>query len=427
MVYFKKYTGQLVITFFILFTIFAIIQNPMPALATTDDVETWEDFDDFYTDLNGEWFFIPESFVSVTEVKQHESDDIGMNVQLPSSFATQIDKDNSYGTYYKQVKIPSDFIGRTLAIHVPYQYSAYTLFVNETELIKAGTVGHDSESHRAEMAPRTGYFIPKDNALEIVMHISSFDHIRGGAENRMFIGNAELVTSKFMTKINLDLFMISALIIIGTFTLSFTILRREEKGFMFFALFCYLIAIRGFFSDPFYYTVIFPDMSWLWGTRMEYFLSLVCSWIFVILLKSWYPKSFSKKVVILLTIILLPTAVITLFTQPVFFQALFFKVALFALPTGIYFIYLTYKEIKLHNNRSKINAVGLIIVFLACLNDFAQGINLYEFQPMMLTATAIYVLLHLVQMSIEYARLNETLEEVNEALVTLNASLDEEV
>src|SRR5699024_6682308 len=130
------------------------------------------------------------------------------------------------------------------------------------------------------------------------------------------------------------------------------------------------------------------------------------SWIFVILLKSWYPKSFSKKVVILLTIILLPTAVITLFTQPVFFQALFFKVALFALPTGIYFIYLTYKEIKLHNNRAKINAVGLIIVFLAFLNDFAQGINLYEFQPMMLTATAIYVLLHLVQMSIEYARLN---------------------
>lgn len=406
---------------FTLFTMFLFVHHPV--LANINHIASLENLDDFYTDLNGEWYFVPESFVTLEEV----GEGVGMKVDLPSSFITQIGKTNSYGTYYKKLTLPNTFIGKTLAIHVPYQYSAYTLMVDDLEIATNGTVGHDSHSHRAEMAPRTGYFIPVNNEIEILMHVSSFDHIRGGPMNSMYIGEAQLVTKEFMTKINFDFFLISALIIMGIFTLSFVSFRPQEKEFMIFGIFCFSIAMRALFAYPFYYTVIFPNISWIWGTRLEYILSILCSGIFVILLKSWYSESFSRKVVLLLMGILLPTAIITLFTQPVYFQNLFFKIAVISIPTGSYFVYLTYKEIKVDNSRAKINAVGLILVFLAFFNDFAQGVGLYQFQPLVLAATAIYVLLHVIQMSIEYAKLNKSLEVLNKELVDLNTSLDKEV
>ena len=221
---------------------------------------------------------------------------MGKAVSLPSSFQTQTGEINSFGTYSAAIKIPKEYVGETLAIHIPFQYSAYTLFVDQTEIAKNGTVGQDSASHTAEMAPRTGYFIAQSDEVHLTIQVSSFDHIRGGFENSIYLGEASVVAQKFNTNMIVTLFMNGSIFIIGLFMILFALYRRQEHVFFIFGLFAMLISVRALFAVPFYYTLIFLDMSWLWGTRLEYILTEATSMFYVILLWKWHEKEFSKKV-----------------------------------------------------------------------------------------------------------------------------------
>src|SRR5699024_1670612 len=142
--------------------------------------------------------------------------------------------------------------------------------------------------------------------------------------------------------------------------------------------FAMLIAARALFSVPFYYTLIFLDMSWVWGTRLEYILTEATSMFYVILLWKWHEKEFSKKIMYGLVIVHLALIITTLFTQSVFFQALFFNVYYLAIPTFFYVIYVITKSIRNRNQFAKVNLIGMGMIFLAFFNDFAIGQNWYQ-------------------------------------------------
>lgn len=162
--------------------------------------------DEVYIDLDGEWLFFQERLLDQEQLTTISVED-GERVQLPTNFASLTGKKNSFGTFVIEVDLPEQLVGESIAIHIPYQYSAYALFVEDQLIASNGTVGQDSESHRAEMAPKTGYFIPETSQVQLIMQVSSFNHIRGGFENSIFIGktadinqktNANMISSIFL-------------------------------------------------------------------------------------------------------------------------------------------------------------------------------------------------------------------------------------
>lgn len=377
---------------------------------------------DFYTDLDGEWYFFEKDLLTPDEVKEQLRNGMGEIVTLPNSFLAQTGDINSFGTYSTRIKIPKEYIGETLAVHIPFQYSAYSLYIDQTNLATNGIVGHDSASHNAEMAPRIGYFIAQSDEVLLTMQVSSFDHIRGGFENSIYLGEASVVAQKFNTNMIGTLFMNGSIFIIGLFMILFAWHRRQEHVFFIFGLFAMLISARALFAVPFYYTLIFLDMSWLWGTRLEYILTEATSMFYVILLWKWHEKEFSKKVMYGLVVIHLALIMTTLVTQPVIFQALFFKVFYLTIPTFIYLIYIIYKSIRNHNKVAKINLIGMGFIFLAFFNDFAIGNNWYQSWTLMLPAVALYVIIHVILMSKEFAEKVRKTEQQNKQLLDLNAS-----
>ncbi len=206
----------------------------------------------FYTELDGEWIFFEKMLLTPNEVTEQLSKKKGIVVSLPSSFQTQTGDINSFGTYSTTIKIPEKYVGETLAIHVPYQYSAYTLFANQGEIARNGIVGENSASHSAEMAPRTGYFIPQSDEVLVTIQVSSFDHIRGGFENSIYIGEASVVSKNFNINMIGTLFMNGCIFIIGLFMILFALYRRQEHLFLIFGLFAMLISARALFAVPFY-------------------------------------------------------------------------------------------------------------------------------------------------------------------------------
>lgn len=400
----------------VLFSISIYMSNASADLV----IDTNDDSDSFYADLDGKWYFFSEELLNPKQVQEKMKKGEGEIVSIPNSFEKHNGKKNSYGTYSVKVKIPEKYIGETLAIQVPHQYSAYKLYVNYTDIASNGVVGRNSQEHKSEMAPEIGYFKLDYNELLITMQVSSFKHIRGGFENTIYIGDAATVNQKFNTSMTVSLFINGSIFIIGLFMILFAFYRKKEQLFFIFGLFIMFISSRSLFTYPFYYTLIF-DISWLWGTRLEYILTVSASLLYLIIFWKWHEKDFNKKIVYGLVVLHLVIIVLTFFTQPVFFQKLFFNVFSIALPFFMYMIYIILRSIRRNNNYyAKVNLVGLILIFLAFLNDFAIGQNWYNSVTLILPAVGIYVLMQVIMMSKEYADSVHKTELQYQQLLSLN-------
>lgn len=423
----KKLSRVLILSFMIMtmsfsYALVATANSPLAAF----DYRGQEALQGFYEKLDGEWQFFEKELLTPLEVSSALHKGKYETVTLPSSFEAQTGAVNTYGTYSTKILIPEQFVGKALAIYIPYQYSAYTLFADGVEIARNGVVGQDKVTHQSEMAPSIGYLFATSTEIELTMQVSSFQHIRGGLENTIYFGAAPTVAKSIIRQMNVALFINSGIFVIGLFTLSFASFRKEEKSFMVFGLFCLFISFRALFTEPFYYTILFPKISWLWGTRLEYLFTIASSWLFVILMRGWH-EEFSKKITVFLSFVHFTLLVVTLFTHPVFFQALFFKVFYLAIFMLIYLIYIICLGIKNNSQSAKVNGVGIALIFIAFLNDFAIGNGWYQSWTLMLPAVGLYVLLHMVQMSMNFASLTRHREVLNEELLTLNASLDEKV
>lgn len=416
----NKFTAALAVFILSCLTFLLAITNvhaeeslPELTLDSTDE--------DLYVNLDGEWLFFEEQLLSFSDLK----DDLiaqGNKIKLPSDFASHTDNKNSYGTYVANVLLPERLVGKSLAIHVPYQYSAYKLYVNDELIASNGTVGMDASSHKAEMAPKTGHFTSESNVVTLTMQVSSFAHIRGGFENSIFIGESAVVDQKVDSQMITNTFINGFIFIIGIFMILFAMYRRKEWIFLIFGLFAICISVRAFFTVPFLYTIVFPNMSWLWGTRLEYVLTVASSIFYIMLMWKWHEREFSKLILYVLVVIHLFVLVPIFFTQPVFFQALFFNVFYLAVPTFIYFIYVIIKSIRNNNVSAKVNLFGIMVIFIAFLNDFFIGQGFYKSWNLMLPAVVFYITIHVVSMSRQFASSVFQTERQNVELKKLNVS-----
>lgn len=390
--------------------------------------------DDFYISLDGDWYFFHEQLLSVDDVHREIKKEKIDKVPVPSSFKEYTGEINTYGTYAIEVEIPVEYIGQNLAIHVPYQYSAYELYVDHNLIAKTGTVGHSELTHDSEMAPRTGEFVVQSDSFMLIMQISSFEHIRGGFENSIFLGESSQVSKKFTTNIIFSLFLNGSIFVVGIFLVLIGIHNRKEFAFLIFGLFSITISLWSIFTAPFYYTLMFTDVSWLWGTRLEYILTEAAAIYFVILFWYWHKETFSKVVMYVISFIFLAMIIVTLQTEPVFFQSLYFKVFLITIPFLMYSVYVVIQSIRKDNQYVKVNIIGATLIFLGFFNDYSLGQGWHSGSMLMLPAVSLFILIHVMSMSKNYAesfkdieRQNERLMELNNANIDLSNKLQKEI
>lgn len=84
-----------------------------------------------------------------------------------------------------------------------------------------------------------------------------------------------------------------------------------------------------------------------------------------------------------------------------------------------------YKSIRNHNRNAKVNLIGMFVIFLAFFNDFAIGQNWHQGLTLMLPAVGVYVMIHVIFMSKEFAERTQKTEQQNKQLLSLNTSNEE--
>ena len=400
-------------------------------LPTVTNAETFNihvENDQAYETLNGEWYFYHEQLLTAEDIEQRlAAGENGQLVSIPDSFENQVGMTNTYGTFATYVSIPSTLVGESLSIHNPFQNSAYRLFVDDQLIASNGVVGVDAVSHQTEMAPRMNSFEVQKEQFLVVMQLSSFEHIRGGFNNPIYIGTTDAVTKRYNNELFLQVFLIGGIFAIGLFIGMFVLLKNTLREYFWFALFCFGVAVRGLFIVPFVYTLTVFDLSWEWGTRLEYVTTIVTTMIYMILITKWYKGYYAKWIIWAEQAILFVLLVITLLTPPVIFQDWFFKLYSFIVLFIFYIFYMSVRSLLDRNKASIGNMMGLIIVAIAVVNEYIAGqLNVYKL-PLTLLGMAIFIFIQAFIFSMNYIKAVKETERLNKELIQLNRSLDKKV
>lgn len=370
--------------------------------------------------LDGEWTFYHEQLMAKGTFEH------GRPVHIPSSFKSQVGKKNTYGTYIMKWHVPKKWKNHKVAVRIPFEYSAYAFYVDGKKLVEVGTVG-GPKVHETMLKGSTAYFTPSTNTVVFAMEVSSFNHIRGGFENSIQVSHAAAVNRYIHGQTFNHTILTGVIFMMGIMMLLFALFLNDLKGFFVFGLFCISFALRSFFAVPFIYANV-TDISYEWGTKMEYFWTLICFCVFIYLMRLYYKELFSKWMVAFSWVVCGFLMSATLFTAPVIFQSLFFNMTWPVVPIFLYLLYVIIRSLKSDKWVSRMNAVGSIIVFIGVILDYLKGVGLIASNiEMTLMAVTAYLILQVGALAKDFARSRAQLETLNEELVALNTTLDQQV
>ena len=373
--------------------------------------------------LDGEWKFYPS--VLSNDFKNLKP----LSVQLPNSFENLIGKKNTHGTFVQTFVIPKEAVGKILAFSVPYQYGAYELYIDDALILRTGQVG-DQFHHQTKMAPKLRTYVPTKEIFKITLKVSSYSHIHGGLSNSILLGYDAYIRTNFYKSLIMTTWVSGMLIMISLFIVLFSVYRiiqgQKDYKLLFLGLFIFCFSLRSFFAVPFPYT-LFSNISWLWGTRIEYLLTEFISLFFMTYLYLALPHLLNKTLYLLLSLVILINILVTLTQIPLVFQDFFFKSFALSLLLFANMIYGAYRIYCEKIPFSKINTAAILVVCSTFIHDYLLGLKLIESVEIAFYTSCLYFMIVTLNLSRDYAIKSEQAMRYNKKLIELNESLDAQV
>lgn len=383
----------------------------------------------YLVELNDGWSFYHEQFV--TDVS--ESSQAAEQVSLPVEFEEMnLDKE-TYGTFTTTVTIPDEMVQKQMGIELPFVYSAAKIYING-EMIKAvGQTGANAQAHETELQTVIVPFIPTSTTVEIVIQLSSFEHIRGGFSAAPVIGDWEVVKRDFLLERYMTIFVGTIILVVGLTTFIIGLMNHNEKVFLTFGMFSIVVAIREVVAVPFLYHELPISLSYITATRIEYITTTIAFTLYALFIYLSYDKIFSKWVLYFNAIVLLSLTFLSIFTEPAIFQTAFFSVFPIMIVFVLYNIWIMFKALRMKLKLAKSLVLGFAFVFVGLIIDFLTGMGLIHFPPIAKFMIMLNVLFVLHSLCINYVaqmnqlrKLNKRLDDlVNERTVQLSNANEE--
>lgn len=368
----------------------------------------------FQETISEDWKFHLEELI--TSSRDATSD--GIDVNLPVEFDDLGFEKETYGTFIKTVTIPENMIGEQMGIELPFVYSAAVIFVDGEKIQEVGKVGSNADDHESKLQSVIAPFKPNNETVEIAIQLSSFNHIRGGFSSAPEIGDWNSIQHDYELKRYTTIFEGTIILIVGIVTFMIGVLIRYEKLFLTFGLFAIVIAIREGVAVPFLYHDLPIQMTYVFATRLEYITTTIAFSLYAIFVYILYNKLFAKWFLYLNVIVLVSIAVLATFTEPKFFQNVFFSVFPLMILFVLYNIWVMFKAFKLKFDLAKSLLLGVLFVLFGLVVDFLSGMGVINFTPIAGFMIMLNVLIVLLSITINYVKHVKKLE-------TLNIALDE--
>lgn len=374
-----KHTFSIFCTLLVVITLFGCDQNEfgeskiLPIKSGKLDLEHYDLSTQSPLILNGEWELYWNKLLTPNDFENNPSLIPDTIISFPS-YWNNLEWDGKeyekgYATY--RLKICNVQNVNDLAIKMRNALTAYKLWVNDELLIENGKVGISGESTSPGYFPEIQMFNIKDSTLQITLQISNFTHAKGGMRGDIVLGETNKIFQIREKNVIFDIFLIGSIFIMSIYHFGLFFLLRKEISTLFFGLMCLAVVIRIFCTGEMIINNYF-SLSWEMIHRLEYITYVVTLPLFLLFVKSIYPKQFSGKVInifvgvglaLLLLVIVTPTSIFSYIADP-------YQIVITI--GGSYVFYVLYKAIKTEKkdlSQSVIFLVGYIILFVTVIYD----------------------------------------------------------
>ncbi len=283
---------------------------------------------------------------------------------------------DGFATYVLNVLLPAGCGERDkkrLALKLPDLGTAYALFINGTAAGRGGTVGESAATAAPGFRPDIIECVPENDEIRIALQVSNFYHRKGGAWEKIYLGPAALLRDAREKRLAADFFLFGSIFIMGMYHLVLFSMRTCDRSFLFFGLFCLLIAARIMVTGEYFVLRIVPWLPWGAIIGAEYITFYAGVPVFFLFLGSLFPGEFSGRVLVFTLaaggalcalVIAAPPRCYTRSLQP--FQVLSVCVCLYGL------LVLARAGYRKREGAAPFIA-GFIILFATVINDFLQS------------------------------------------------------
>jgi serine phosphatase RsbU (regulator of sigma subunit) len=420
--------------------IFLIIGSSYTAFAQKQSIEIKNGIADFTQydfkangtiALKGEWEFYWQKYLRGVDFSRHRPTAI---VSIPNSWNEyEIEKGNKlgaggYATYRLLVKIPPHYKqNELLGIKVGFIATNYALYVQNKLLNSGKYLGKSASDTKGHYNPDVYYFIPQRDTVEIVMHIANFADRLGGLTQALVLGKAEQVRKEYERSLMIDFFLMGVLIIMACYHISLYVFRQKNKATLWFALYCFDVAIRILVTDNYYLTDLFPDIHFEVGNKLSYLTFYLGVPILIVFFRSLYKEDFSLYVERAYLILGGVFSLVVLFTQGFFYSTwlVYFQIAVLILI--LYSLYFTIRIVLKKREGSKTFAFGIITILCAATNDILFSNLIINTANLISWGLLVFIFSQTLILSKRFSNAFNRVEELSEQLQKANAELEAKV
>lgn len=206
----------------------------------TMDLTDWDATSDQIIALDGQWEFYWNRLLEPGKVPELAS----AFLEVPGFWKKHADAgaDNAKGaaTYRLIIKLkPSSMV---YGMRISNVRMASTIFVNGEKVGESGVPALTGSGYSYENKPYNAFFSVQGDTAEILIHAANYENTQGGIPYRLYFGSAQDIQKYNTNTTLLNITLIVSLLMLGCYQLSVFIIRREEKGLLYFGLSCIVIA-----------------------------------------------------------------------------------------------------------------------------------------------------------------------------------------
>ncbi len=355
---YSKLTGILLIfsiSFGLFIGIYSLIkQSPNVLIAKNGvlDLTTWDFDSQGLANLNGEWEFYEDELLEPSDFIQERLTKVSY-LRVPSIWlGERADKDGmnrkGFGTYRLKVMVQNE--EQVYGMKVNSIRMSHRLFINGQLEGEMGRPAKDKERHTPGNTPYSTFFHTDGREIEIVIQVANYVYMTGGIVNSIQFGLDQDINKLNGIELGINVSAVMILGMFGAYHLSFYLLRRREKSYLFSGLYLLtLLSVQLLIGEKIGLK-LFPNIPFVFAYKFLDFSIFLSAVVIILFFHSIDVRLLSKRRIYqvispilfyLATIIVLPYPVHSEI-KPVFFLYL-----------GIVVLYLLGKMLYLYLNKEK--------------------------------------------------------------------------
>jgi signal transduction histidine kinase len=382
--------------------------------------------------LDGEWLFIEKKFIPPDSAELISLRENAIPMMVPDIWNNQGVPNFSYGTYY--LRILFDNTDDDFALMIPTISSSCRLYINGQEFFKQGVPDINREKSIPAYNP-DAFIIRRDvpisigynqSYLDIVIHVSNFDHADSGLWESMTFGRAESVMHRWKSLV-FTTGLINGILLLTFFVFFLFSLLKWDKGMsIFFSLYVLTLLIFNITVNikPIYY--YFPDLNFEIQNRIGYLMGFSLQALtYIWFIHYTFPQELKRGLARILSI---PFVLIGIYiiSFPLYVTSSHKIIFSIALGLGMIFIafYILPQAVLNKRKASVWILIAAYIQFIAAINDLLMSMEIIHTFYISTYGSFAHVMIQFYGLSLILTDTYKENKELSVELAGLNTNLE---